>query len=411
MFARLAERPLLVALLLGLAAQALFTFHLDRPSIIMFDEVHYVPAARALLALGAPLNTEHPLLGKELIAAGIALFGDNPIGWRILSTLAGTATVLAGYAIVWLLVGQVRAAAFAGVFVAINHSVFIQARIAMLDGFLAAFVTLGIAALLWEMRAPPGRGLPRLLLASVLLGLAVAVKWTAAPYVALAGIALIADRWSAPKATRSSIWIALPILGVVSVFTYFLTFAPAFFYTQVPLTLDDLLPMQLRMYEAQTQVLHPHPYQSDWWSWPLLIRPIWYFYEPDQGNVRGVLMLGNPLLMWGGLLAVVACWAAWFRERSRAALVAAGLWTFSLAIWALIPKSLGFYYYYHLSAIFVCVAIAVAMHHYRAKLAVWDEWFAFAALVSFVYFYPILSAAPLANKQAFNHWMWFASWR
>src|SRR5688572_2680352 len=90
----LQTRPYLVALLLGLAAQMLFTVHLDRPSRIMFDEVHYVPAAQALLALEGPRNIEHPLVGKELIGAGIVLFGDNPFGWRAFTTLAGTATVL-----------------------------------------------------------------------------------------------------------------------------------------------------------------------------------------------------------------------------------------------------------------------------------------------------------------------------
>ncbi|MEI9928571.1 MAG: hypothetical protein WDN44_13830 [Sphingomonas sp.] len=41
------------------------------------------PAAQTLLSLGGPRNTEHPLVGKELIALGIALFGDNPFGWRL----------------------------------------------------------------------------------------------------------------------------------------------------------------------------------------------------------------------------------------------------------------------------------------------------------------------------------------
>lgn len=87
-------RPLPVTILLALAAQALFSARLGTPSTLMFDEIHYVPAARAILALSHPLNTEHPLLGKTLIALGIALFGDNAIGWRALSTVAGTATVL-----------------------------------------------------------------------------------------------------------------------------------------------------------------------------------------------------------------------------------------------------------------------------------------------------------------------------
>ena len=81
-------RPFLVAILIGLAAEMLFLWGVATPHKLVFDEIHYVPAARALLALNAPLNTEHPLLAKEFIAAGIALFGDNCFGWRFFSTIA-----------------------------------------------------------------------------------------------------------------------------------------------------------------------------------------------------------------------------------------------------------------------------------------------------------------------------------
>ena len=50
------------------------------PSKPFFDEIHYLPAARAVLALSRPANPEHPPLGKEILALGIALFGDRPLG-------------------------------------------------------------------------------------------------------------------------------------------------------------------------------------------------------------------------------------------------------------------------------------------------------------------------------------------
>jgi len=166
------------------------------------------------------------------------------------------------------------------------------------------------------------------------------------------------------------------------------------------------------MYALQTQVLAKHTYQSDWWSWPLMIRPIWYFYEWDQGAQRGVLLIGNPVIMWGGLLAVLACLWAGFREKAVRPLAVALLWIASLAIYVVIPKSIGFYYYYHLSGIFLCLALAVAFHHFdRGRGKGREEWFLFAALVAFVYFYPILAASPLKNDQGFTYWMWFNSWR
>src|SRR3569623_622379 len=52
-------RPLLVALLIGLAVEALFLWGIATPHKLVFDEVHYVPAARALLELSGPVNAEH----------------------------------------------------------------------------------------------------------------------------------------------------------------------------------------------------------------------------------------------------------------------------------------------------------------------------------------------------------------
>jgi len=59
---------------------------------LIFDEAHYVPAARKML-MGMAVNNEHPPLSKALIILGILLFGDNPIGWRVFIALSGAITV------------------------------------------------------------------------------------------------------------------------------------------------------------------------------------------------------------------------------------------------------------------------------------------------------------------------------
>ena len=46
---------------------------------------------------GIDPNTEHPPLGKVLIALSMQLFGDNGFGWRIPSLIAGMITLLALY--------------------------------------------------------------------------------------------------------------------------------------------------------------------------------------------------------------------------------------------------------------------------------------------------------------------------
>ncbi|GAA3701260.1 phospholipid carrier-dependent glycosyltransferase [Sphingomonas cynarae] len=405
------RRPLPVALSIAIVAQILFLWRLTVPGILMFDEIHYVPAARRLLALDGPANVEHPLFAKMLIAGGIALFGDNALGWRLFSTLAATAVVTGVFALLWLGTRRLRPAVTGALCALLGFTVFVQARIAMLDGYMAAFVVTGAACLLWAMHGRPAQVRRRWIAGAVLLGLATGCKWTAAPYVAFAGIALILLKRGRPDRWRGMATIpALLLLGGVSVATYFATFAPAFFYTHEPLTLATILPFQLYMYGQQTQVLPAHTYQSSWWSWPLDLRPIWYLYEPVDGAQRGVLMIGNPAVLWGGLLAVAACAIGWLRTRDVRLGAAAMLWIAGFVIWAIIPKSLGFFYYYYLPSIWLCIAIAVAFDHWRARVAGWDEAYLLLVAGLFVHFYPILSAAALSGPRAFTRWMWLPGW-
>jgi len=420
-------RPLLAAILLGLLAEALFVIRLGIPHKQMFDEIYYVPAAKTLWALDHPVNIEHPLVGKELIGLGIRLFGDTSFGWRFPSSIAATAVVMGVFAIAWLTFGRMRPAVIAALLTIVDMTVFVQARIAMLDGFMAAFLVLSVAAMLWAMRGPH-RVKAKTVLAAVLLGLAAGAKWTAVPFLGFAGFAVIAirvrdgrtagrDLEAALYARGQTHWPGvgtlplLLILGVVSIATYLATFTPAFFYANGALDLAHLLPFQAKMYAEQTQVLPPHTYQSSWWSWPLDIRPIWYLYEVADGAQRGVLMLGNPVVIWGGLVAAVACFWGWWRDGSWRLLGVASLWLGALAIFIVIPKSLGFYYYYYPASIFLSLALAGAFAHFDWLAARRiDEWFVVIAIGVFAYFYPIISSQALAGPQSFQFWMWLPSW-
>ena len=408
---RFPTRPWPLALIVGLASEALFAFRLAVPHTLVFDEVHYVTAARTLLTLQTAANKEHPLLGKALIALGVALFGDTPLGWRVMSTLAATGVVTGVFAILWLLYRRPRPALVGSGVAALNFTVFVQARVAMLDGFMACFVVLALAAMVWAMRGTGAQVWRRWTLGAVLLGLAAGTKWTAIPYGAFAAIGFVAARHGAPwRWPGLGVARAWAILGGAGLLAYLVTFAPAFFYAREPLTLATLLPLQREMFALQTQVLPAHTYQSAWYTWPVEWRPIWYLYEPVDGAQRGILMIGNPAVMAGGLVAVAACLWAWARGGERRAGVLALVWVASWLMWGLIPKSLGFFYYYYLSSIWLALAIAAAFDHWRARLRYWDEAYLVLVAVLFIHFYPILAATALPGPQAFLKWMWLKSW-
>src|SRR5262249_49586275 len=152
---------------------------LTSPEKFVFDEVHYVPAARQMLEQGKPtevLNPMHPPLAKELIALSIASFGDSAFGWRYPAALFGAHSIVAVY-LCALALFEVQASAIAAALIAFfNQMVFVQARIAMLDIFALAFSTLAIAAFMRGFRTiRPHRWFA---LAGIGFGCAAACKWS-----------------------------------------------------------------------------------------------------------------------------------------------------------------------------------------------------------------------------------------
>jgi len=393
--------PLQMALLLALVAELLFAVHLGQPTKLMFDEVYYVPAGKDTFAMVQRANEEHPLFAKWLIGVSIALFGDTPIGWRALSTIAGVATMLSIYAIALKLFGDVRTAATAALLALLNQMLFIQARIAMLEVFAGAFLFVALALLVWGH----GRAERRWIVSSgIALGLAIGCKWSVVPFLGLFGLGVLA-LWGDRR------WRATITFGLSAVLAYLATFVPAIFYTTDPIKLDQIIPFQLRMFELQTRPLAQHTYQSTPWQWPLITRPIWYLYEPVEGVQRGVLLVGNPAVMWGGLVALAACLWDGIKERRGPLLILSGLYLFAMAVWIGIPKKIGFYYYYYFPGLFLPLLIAATFHHaYRLKERWLPASFLLLSLVLFGYFYPLLSAAPLPNDQAFHRWMWLSTW-
>ncbi|MDP9022300.1 MAG: phospholipid carrier-dependent glycosyltransferase [Actinomycetota bacterium] len=138
-----------VPLLLVLAAGTARVVLLGHPDRIIFDETYYVEDARSYLDQGVEHGfAVHPPVGKWLIAAGIAVAGDEPFGWRISTAVAGTLLVLLTYLIGLRLLRWRGAAALAGLLAAVDGLLFVQSRTSMLDIFLAMFVALGAWLLL-----------------------------------------------------------------------------------------------------------------------------------------------------------------------------------------------------------------------------------------------------------------------
>jgi dolichyl-phosphate-mannose--protein O-mannosyl transferase len=409
---------------IAFAFLALVLVRLGIPTRHYFDEVHYVPAALILSELSHITNQEHPLVGKELIALGIGLFGDNPKGWRVFSALAGAIALFSFMRALWFASASRFATLAGGVLLATGFMIFVHSRIAMLDIFMVSF----LMAALWMCAAAirePAEARWRLAIAGVVLGLAIGTKWNAAPVAMMPGIGFFLARLisvgprglftakGAPVPTITLVEAAF-WLGLVPLATYAATFLPVFFFDKNPLTLGTFIQYQQHMVELQQSTVKPHTYMSRWYYWVIDWRAIWYLYDDVDGAQRGVVLLGNPLTMLLGLPALVWCTFAGIARRNWAALGAASLYAVSLGMWIVAPKPVQFFYHYMLPSCFLIAALALALDDLWQRGGA-RRLAAAAVLVGscalFAWFYPIISAAPLGGPKAFEYWMWLKSWR
>ena len=84
-------------------------------------------------------------------------------------------------------------------------------------------------------------------------------------------------------------------------------------------------------------------------------------------------------------------------------------------MWLISGKPIQFYYHYLLPGTFLMGCLALALDALWKKGGSW-EWLPAVSLATagamFVWFYPIISAAKLAEgRQSYVHWMWLRSWR
>ncbi len=408
--------------LIALVFLGLVSIRLTIPSELYFDEIHYVPAARVLMKLSEPVNTEHPLLGKELIALGMTLFGDDPLGWRIMPALFGTLGLFAAMRAMWFASCSRFASVAAGILIGSGFMLFVISRIAMLDVFMVSLTLVAYWALAGAVRENE-TGRRRLAVCGVTLGLAMGAKWNAVPLAMLPGIAfavvrLQASGWRAFTSSRGapiagiSLWEAGLWLGLVPLAVYAATFIPAMFYAHDPLAPSHLLALQGEMIYLQREVVKHHPYQSVWYQWITDWRPIWFAYKTYDGAQRGVLMIGNPLTMLLGLVALVWAGVWGVFERRSDALALFVLYAVAIGTWVVAPKPVQFYYHYLLPSCFLMGALALALDQMWRRGRRYVPLLVLAGSVAlFAYFWPILSAAPLAGRYTFTRWMWLPSWR
>lgn len=415
-----------------------------------FDEIYHARTAYEFTVHDSVYEWTHPPLGKVLISIGIQLFGMNPFGWRIVGTVFGIFMVPVIYIFAKRIVKHTWLAAVTCILFTFDFMHFSQTRIATIDVYVTFFIMLMYYFMfkyyntsfydtkLSKTFIPLG-------LCGIVMGLSIASKWTG--IYAAAGLAVLFfmtlyKRWSeyryaltTPNGETDGIshkhvietfktntiktivfccifYIAVPAL------IYYLSYIP---YLQAPgmQGIKSIIENQKNMYTYHSDLVAEHSFASEWYKWPVMYKPIWYYSGEISSTLKeGISSFGNPAVWWVGIAAFIYQIYLYAKNRDKTSLFLILAYAAQLIPW--IPVSrLTFIYHYFPSVPFVVLMIGYSLYHiYNTNpptskiINVRNICFiyALAVIALFAMFYPILSGMPINPEYVHNNLEWFNSW-
>jgi dolichyl-phosphate-mannose-protein mannosyltransferase len=477
----------------ALMAAVLRFSHLAYLNFLVFDEKYFVKFAHQYLT-GDSVFDSHPPLGKYLIALGIFI-GDrlpfphtdiqvdyflvSPWSYRWFNALVGSLIPLIIAAIAYQLTHRYSYSVIAG-FLSITDGLFlVESRLGLINIYMVLFGLLGQLCLLHTMNHPHKHRGIFLVSAGVNFGASVAVKWNGLGFLLSAYVLWFSHglwlgfqaaqkhdrfRFTLPKVKQfyqlilsqfSQLFISPRLLFI------YLGIIPAFVYCLCWIPHLQMNP-DYGFWQVHQQIFNYHhnlgngskihPYCSRWWTWPLMIRPVVYFYQmiqpsPQTSIIYTVLGMGNPILSWLSTSAIALLTALLIQQilipltpafkkggieispsfektfprqryipyHSRCL----AIWYYLIVNylcnwlpWALVSRCT-FLYHYMSAAVFAQLAIAWFIDYcLQAKQTYWRYWaiaLIIIILLAFIFWLPFYLGLPLSPK-AWQHRIWLSSW-
>lgn len=439
-----------------------------------FDEIYHARTAYEHLHGQAPYETTHPPLGKLMMAAGIALFGMTPFGWRFAGALVGVLMLPALYLLAMQLTHRRSVATVSMLAFALDLMHFTQTRIATIDSFPVLFILLSILFMVRYMQTDVFiaedrerlcsraylRTLLPLLLSGICMGISIACKWiglySAVGLAALffltiyrqyrASLAAYDLELSGRKFTYAeslrvscaqrftlhriflTCGFCVLFFVLIPALIYCLSYIPYLAPTG-PVTLRRIIAAQEGMlnYHSTPGLGMDHPFQSPWWQWPFILKPMWFAqdtFEP-AGYASTIMCMGNPWVFYIGAVAMAAVICLWIakyvRIRQNRLVLVHGDGNLTLTVlvigfaaqylpWVLVPRSM-YIYHYFASVPFIILATAWLLDHLpesRPQLRRGVMAFYLAgALVFFMMFFPYASGV-LTSTDWLDAMKWFS---
>ncbi len=475
-----------VTIFLAIVAAALRFHNLGKPHALVFDETYYAKDAWSLLKYGYEVDSVkdanekilagitdvftgnasyvvHPPFGKWVIAIGEQLFGLNPFGWRFMMAVLGVLAVMLVHRVAIRLFNHQLTAFLAGLFMTLDGMAIVHSRTALLDQTLMFLTLAAFVAVVMdrdfvksklESDIEVGFRRPWIYVASILLALACATKWSGVWFVVGIGLLVVffeirtrinLGKTFPIKNALISASKLLPLVIVILLVGYLATWYgwisseagysrnwaeanPDSGLTFLPEFLRSLIHYHQSAFNFHTNLTSEHSYQSNPWTWPLNLRPTSFYYEEYAQGVRGcgyekcaeeVVALGNPLIWWAATLAILQQIWLWFTKRDGRSVAIIVMFLAAWAPWLLFQERTVFSFYAIVMLPYMALALAsacgqvirpvVTSGNLRAKRTFIVGLFVTSVVALSAFFYP-LWVGEMIPKWYWQIHMWFGSW-
>ena len=490
---------------LGIIVIFIFSFSLrfwglSRFNTLVFDEVYFAKFGNNYLT-HTPFFNAHPPLSQYLIGLGIWISHHIPIGrepdvnsltgsllspgsYRWLNALTGSFIPVVVTLLTYQVSYRYRLALLAGFFTACDGLFLVESRYALSNIYIVIFGLLGQWLLLLALQKQKQKRWFWLLLSGISFGACVGTKWNGLWFLGGAyslwiavwiihylqsfdsisrtplfrylhffqpshNSQIITRKTPLQNLTEINIWQMFFYLGIIPAVVYSLIWIPH-------LQLDQRygfieVHKQILQFHLQLGGNSPsvHPYCAAWYKWPLLTRPMAYYYQTAQSIydplpvfgpplpdgtgkiIYDVHAMGNPFLWWFGLAAMIFLIAMVminmtmpgiekklvFIPKNLSIDTWIGLFLIinygaNLLPWVEVTRCT-FIYHYMCAVIFTFIAIAwfvdqCLLSYYRT-LRFLGVTITFIIVVAFIFWIPIYLGLPLSPDD-YRMRMWFNSW-
>jgi len=275
------------------------------------------------------------------------------------------------------------------------------------------FMLLSLYIFLKYWMGPKEPSMPILMGTGIFLGLALATKWAAISMFFMIDCLYIQKAIKSKKNYHpmKSLFYGFTFLIILPVLIYFTVYS--WMFTLQGCTWHDIWYIQRfnLFYNLKVAATQPHPYVSFWWQWPLLLRPIWFYFAHQKGMVNGLICIGNPAIFWMIPVMISCLVLDSIRQRSVSLWVVIFGFLCQWLFYAHAPRTTFFHYFYY-SMPFVAMGLAwlSAQLWQLRKTGRWVvSLYMILVFGMFVYWYPLLTGLTISESYYQTH-IWLRSW-